>query len=819
MPEKNVNPESPGRRPLMPKKYELKASDLRYQVDPEVFKFKNTSTVHPLDEVIGQTRAVQAIEFGLNMDSPGYNIFVTGIEGTGKSTIVQDIVGDHAEALPPGCDWCMVNNFIDEFCPKTISVPTGQALKLKKQMAKFIEDLQNELPKAFSSESYQEKQSKLQKSYADKQRTLFKKLDKSAAGRQITIQKAQTGYQTIPMMGEKPLSQEEFQKLSKEQQAAIEENIRALQAETESTLREVNKLSQTLRDRIEKLVAEVTLFVVRSRLDVLKTAYKDSKDILSYFDQVQDAIVENVNDFIAGDSKDSAPDMGRPSSAQSAFHRYRVNVLVDRKGEKGAPLIFETNPTYNNLFGYIEKRAFMGTLMTDFSMVQTGSVLRANGGYLLLEIEAVLKNALVWEALKRALQNKYLHIEDMAAGMGFGTTSLRPEPIPLEVKVVLIGSYHLFQLLQTHDSKFNKIFKVRADFDNEVERNGDTMQQYARFIARVCKEEKLLPLTPKGVAAVVEYGEKQVADKDKLSLRFGSIQAVLKEADYWAHKKNARAISEKYIQKALKEHRFRYNLYEEKVQENYVNETILIDLDGAIVGQVNALAVYQIGDLAFGRPSRITAVTYLGKAGIINIERESKLSGKTHDKGVLILSGYLGQTFAQKYPLSLAASITFEQSYGGIDGDSASSTELYAILSSLSGVPIQQGIAVTGSVNQKGQVQAIGGVNHKIEGFFDVCKAKGLTGSQGVMIPKANVKNLMLKKEVIDAVKRGKFHIYRVATVQDGIEILTGVKAGVPDQKGDFPPETVYGKVQAKLKSYVKRTYELKKEFEKPTAE
>ncbi|MGD9359080.1 MAG: AAA family ATPase [Desulfobacterales bacterium] len=798
----------------MPKKYELKPSDLRYLFDPQVFKFKNTSTVRPLDEVIGQTRAVQAIEFGLNMDSPGYNIFVTGIEGTGKSTIVQDIVGQHAKALPPCCDWCMVNNFSDEFCPKSISVPTGQALKFKKQMGKFIEDLQNELPKAFSSESYQEKQSKLKESYADKQRTLFKKLDQSAADRQITIQKTQTGYQTIPLLDDKPMSQEAFQQLSEEQRTAIEENIRALQAETESTLREVNKINQALRDQIENLMAEVTLFVVRNRLDILKNAYKDSQDILSYLDQVQEAIVENVNEFIATDSKSSASDMGRSSPAQSAFLRYQVNVLVDRKGQKGAPVIFETNPTYNNLFGYIEKRAVMGTLMTDFTMVQAGSLLRANGGYLLLDIEAVLKNNFVWEALKRALQNKYLHIEDMAAGMGFGTTSLRPEPIPLEVKVVLIGSYHLFQLLQNNDSKFNKIFKVRADFDHEVKRNEDTMQQYARFIARVCKEDNLLPLTPKGVAAIVAYGEKQVADKDKLSLRFGSIQGVLKEADYWARKKNARVVSDKYVQKALKEHRFRYNLYEEKVQENYVDETILIDLDGAIVGQVNALAVYQIGDLAFGRPSRITAETYLGKEGIINIERESKLSGKTHDKGVLILSGYLGRTFAQKYPLNLSASITFEQSYGGIDGDSASSTELYAILSSLSGVPIHQGIAVTGSVNQKGQVQAIGGVNHKIEGFFDVCKAKGLTGSQGVMIPKANVKNLMLKKEVIDAVKKGKFHIYRVATIQEGIEILTGAKAGAPDQKGNFPPTSVYGKVQAKLKEYVKRTFELKKEFE-----
>ncbi|NNL42684.1 MAG: AAA family ATPase, partial [Desulfobacterales bacterium] len=417
----------------------------------------------------------------------------------------------------------------------------------------------------------------------------------------------------------------------------------------------------------------------------------------------------------------------------------------------------------------------------------------------------------VWEALKRALQNKLLFIEDFASGLGMGTSSLRPEPIPLDVKVVLIGSYSLFQTLQNHDSKFNKIFKVRADFDYEVERNENTVKQYAQFIARTCAQENLLPLSPKGVAAVVEYGEKQISDKNKLSLRFGQIQGILKEADYWARKKNARIISEKYIEKALNEHQFRHNLYEEKVHESYKEETILIDVKKDIVGQVNALAVYQVGENAFGRPSRITAETYMGKAGIINIERESKLSGKTHDKGMLILSGYLGRTFAQDYPLSLSISITFEQSYGGIDGDSASSTELYAILSSLSDIPIHQGIAVTGSVNQKGMIQAIGGVNEKIEGFFDVCKTKGLTGKQGVMIPVANVKNLMLKKEVIDAVKKKNFHIYQVTTVDEGIEILTGVPAGKADKQGNYPKKTVFKKVQDKLKRYLEKTYEIKK--------
>jgi predicted ATP-dependent protease len=407
-----------------------------------------------------------------------------------------------------------------------------------------------------------------------------------------------------------------------------------------------------------------------------------------------------------------------------------------------------------------------------------------------------------------------LYIEDVASGLGFGTSSLRPEPIPLEVKVILMGSYYPFQLLQNHDSKFNKLFKVRADFDHEVTKTDDTVQQYAQFIARVCKEENLLPLTPKGVAAIVEFGEKYIANKNKLSVRFGPIMGILKEADYWARKNKSKLVSDKYVVKAFNEYRFRYNLYEEKIHENYLDDTIMIDVGGEVVGQANALSVYQIGDISFGRPSRITAEAYMGKQSVINIEREAKLSGKTHDKGVLILSGYLGRTFAQNYPLNLSVSITFEQSYGGIDGDSASSTELYAIISSLSDIPIYQGIAVTGSVNQKGKIQAIGGVNQKIEGYFEVCKSKGLTGKQGVLIPRANLKNLMLKKEVVDAVKKGKFNVYQVATVEEGIEILTGVKAGTPDDEGNYPPETVFGRVQAKLKKYLQRYMKIKKEFE-----
>jgi lon-related putative ATP-dependent protease len=798
----------------MKKKCELSVAELRCICPPNVFSFKTTSEIEPLDEVIGQERAVHAIDFGLNMTSPGYNIFVTGIEGTGKSTIIKDIVTDHAETLPTPVDWCMVNNFQDEYHPVAISVATGKAAIFSRTMNKLIGDLRAELPKTFEHESYQEKQSDIQQKFADQQKEIFKKLEAAAEKKNIKINRTKTGYQTIPIVEGKTISPEEFLALAKEQQAQIEENIRSVQSEIDTTIREINKVNNSMNARIEKLMEEVALFVVKHRIDIIRDEYRKNKDVLGYLDDVQADILENVKDFIsAQESKSSLEGLMLPSS-QPSFQRYEINVLVDQKGLQGAPVIFETNPTYQNVFGQIEKRAHMGTITTDFTMVQAGSLLKANGGYLIMEIESLLMNPFVWEALKRALQNKQLQIEDMASGLGYGTSSLRPEPIPLEVKVILLGSYHLFHLLQNHDSKFNKIFKVRADFDYEVEKNDHTVQLYARFIARACKEEDILPLTPEGVSAIVEYGEKYVSSQHKLSLRFGPIMGILKEADFLARKQKAHKVTGEHIIKAFNEYRFRYNLYEEKMHESYVDNTIMIDVDGDIVGQVNALSVFQIGDISFGRPARITAETYMGKQGIINIEREAKLSGKTHDKGVLILSGYLGRTFAQNYPLSLSISLAFEQSYSGIDGDSASSTELYAILSSLSGIPLHQGIAVTGSVNQKGQIQAIGGVNQKIEGFFDVCKEKGLNGKQGVMIPRANVKNLMLKKEVIDAVKKGKFHVYQVATVEEGIEILTGIPAGEPDEEGFYPAGTVFHYAQEKLKKYLQRSIKFKREFQ-----
>ncbi len=604
--------------------FALKPSALRRVCDPKVFDFKLTSELKPLDVVIGQERAVQAIEFGLTMPSGGYNIFITGEEGTGKSTIARELTGKHAKAQPVPDDWCLVNNFEDEFRPKAIALPAGRGSSFSKKVGRLIGDLKRDIPKGFESESYLKRLSEIKARHNARQTVIFKKIERVAAEHSLHIDSSQGEYPVVPIIDGKILSAEDYQRLPEQTRAEIDARARLVQDEIEKAGRKIEKLNTQLHADIERLMDAVVRQLVLRRIEPLQRDFKDCAGILEHLERLQADIVENFTLFLPAEKNETAaaPDWAQPPRAP--FQKYKVNVLVQREPMKGAPVIFETNPTYANVFGRIEKRAFMGAVNADFSLVQAGALLNANGGFLIMEIEPLLTHPYVWEALKRALQTKCLTIEDLPDDAGSGTTALKPQPIPLEVKVILLGSYETFEVLQNFDSKFNKIFKVRADFDQEVSRTPETVQLYARFIARVCDEENLLPYNRQGVAAIVEFGEKYVSDQNKLSVRFGPLLGVLKEADYWARRQKAKVVSEKHVVKAFRQHRFRYSLYEQKVHESYSDGTIMIDVAGAVVGQINGLAVYQIGDFSFGRPVRITAEAFMGKPGMINIEREAE---------------------------------------------------------------------------------------------------------------------------------------------------------------------------------------------------
>lgn len=784
--------------------------DLRGRCDPDQFTFKNTAELEPLDQVIGQERAVSAIQFGLGMKGNGYNIFVTGQEGTGKQTIVRDLISQYAAGQPVPSDWCMVNNFKDEFRPLPIRLPPGKAHVFAKAINRLINSLQIRLSRKFQNRSVQGKIMEIQSRSDQQQQILMERLHSQAAEKSLQITKTANGYQPVPVIDNHLLSEEEFEKLPAEQKKALESAMREIQSVMQWTQGEINKINQAHNKALDDLIEELANKVVGARIDTLRSEYRDNREIQAYLNQLQGAIVDDLDEFIDDEGEGPSGEPSHEPPRKPDFDRYRVNVLVDHRGGNGAPVVFESNPSYKNLFGQIERRFSVENQTSDFNMIKAGSLLQANGGYLIMELEALLMNPYAWEALKRALQTRMLYIEDVPSEMGPASVSLRPEPVPLAIKIVLLGEYDHFEQLQSEDLKFNKHFKVRADFDYETQRTPQTEQLYARFVARVCRQEGLLPFNRRSVAAIIELSSKSVSNQQKLSLRFGPIVGIIKEAEYWARREGKKIVSESHAHKAFSEYRFRHNIYEEKIHESYADNTIMIDVSGAVTGQINGLAVFSVGDLAFGRPTRITAETFMGPSGIINIEREAEMSGSTYDKGVMVLSGYLGRTFAQNHPLSLSISLAFEQNYSGVDGDSASSTELYAILSSLAELPIQQGIAVTGSVNQKGEIQVIGGVNQKIEGFFEVCQSKGLTGKQGVIIPAANVKNLMLKRELVEIIDKGQFHIYQISSIQEGIEILTGVPAGLADENGRFPADTVYGRVQAKLERFLEQSLKLK---------
>ncbi len=789
----------------------IPATSLKKMVNLDSIPFSTTDEIQPLISVIGQERAVSSIQFALEIDDSGYNVFATGSYGTGRTTIVHDLLNKSAKSLPTPSDWLFVYNFNSPDEPKALRMGAGEAIRFKKRMNRLMLNLSNELQKTFESKTYAERKNEIVETVQQAKQRLYAEVERKASEVNIRIKSTSMGFATIPLLNGEEIKNESFASLSDKERETINRNAAVVQKLLKQMIRAANLLDRELAEKIDSLNEEAARFVIDNHFEEMLELYSHCPDVVEYLKEAAEHIVDNVLEF-AGltESEEEVPE---PDPATPpALNKYQVNILIDNARQKGAPVIYETNPTYTNLFGRIEKKSYQGYIYTDYTMIKPGSVLAANGGYLILDAEQLLKHPFAYEALKRALRSKNLRIEDMNTYYGYTTTvSLRPDPVPLNIKVVLIGNSYLYRLLHNNDEEFRKIFKVRADFDNEVKSTKQSLKKYIRFIARVVKEENLLPFDRSGVTAVLEYGFRLSEDQNKLSIRFGEVVKIIREASFWAKKKRKKLVGSAQVLYAIEQKIYRHNLIEEKVHESILDRSVKIAVKGSVVGQVNGLAVYNLGDYSFGRPSRITANTFIGARGIVNIEREAKLSGKIHDKGLLVLNGYFSQKFGQTMPLSFSATITFEQNYGIIDGDSASSTELYALLSSLSSIPIHQGIAVTGSVNQKGQVQAIGGVNEKIEGFFKVCQSRGLTGTQGVIIPKSNERNLLLSAPVIEAVERGDFHIYSVTHIEEGIQILTGAKCGLPHKDGSFTKDSIFDKVQKRLIEFARTAHQFRK--------
>jgi predicted ATP-dependent protease len=783
----------------------LSPDRLRWTCDSSIFSFQSTAEIPPLKGIVEQERPIRAIRFGLDITSPGYNIYVSGLTGTGKTTVIRTFLEEIAAKMPSPDDWCYVHNFRDPACPTILNLPAGRGKALKAEMDELVDHLKAEIPKAFESKEYEESVNSLLQENQAQQQLLLKQLSDKARAEGFEVEITKVGVSLMPMLEGKPMTSEQYEVLDPEAKKQIETRQTGLNQDIQTFLRQVRDINKESRDKINDLHRRVGLYVVGGRVDGIKDQYLGFPQVASYLEDVQEYILSNLEDFTEDSAKSdsSVASQIRLEPPENPFAKYTVNIVVDNTELKGAPVVIETNPTYYNLFGRVERRAQFGTLSGDFTLIRAGSYARANGGFLVVNAHDVLLNSGVWETLKRTVKNKEVRIEDLAEQFGIvPVAGMRPNPIPVNVKVIMIGHQHIYHELYGLDEDFRKIFKVKADFDSEVARDTQAFNNYASFISTRCYDEGLLHFDPSGVAQVIEYGAWLVDDQQKLSARFSDVADIIREASYWARCAGDSVVTSAHVLRAVDEKCYRSSLLEERIRNLITEGTILVDVSGKAVGQVNGLAVIDLGDIRFGKPSRITAKTFMGKSGVIDIERESKMSGKIYDKGVLILSGYLGAKYAQQQPLSVAASLCFEQSYEGIDGDSASSTEIYALLSSLSKIPIRQSIAVTGSVNQNGQIQPIGGVNQKIEGFFDVCRAQGFTGDQGVMIPLQNVRNLMLRKDVVEAVTAGRFSIYAVSTIDEGIEILTGIPAGERDEQDAFKEGTVNHRVDQRLKEF-----------------
>lgn len=797
---------------------ELSADKLRFTCDENVFDFETTANISPLDVMLGQKRAVKAVEFGLFAKNQGYNIFISGLVGTGKITYAKAAVNKVASTKPVPGDWCYVNNFKNNSQPIALLLPAGSGHVFCKDIEELIEDIKTEVGKIFSSDDYEKAKNAIIKGFQERRSVLIDSFNDKAEEYGILPQWSTTGFIGVPMADGKAIPPEEFQQLDKEEKEKIEKKILIVHEKAMEVVRRMQELEREMREEIRKLDSKVGLFAAGSLIDEVKARYQEHAEVVEYLDAIKEDAVKNINDFKAssGDEDQSNPfAFLKKGNQESLRDKYKVNLIVDNRDLKGAPVIVESNPTYYNLVGRVEYETRMGMMSTDFTMIKAGALHKANGGYLILNVRDVLTNIGSWEALKRILKTQKLYVENLSEQYGMmAIASLKPTPVPIDVKVVLIGNPYLYYLMYNYDEDFGKLFKIHADFDTQMESNDDNIQKMARFISSTIKNKELKHFDRSAVVKMVEYSCRLAGSQKKLTTRFSEVVKILCEADIWATMDESQIVTGLHVVKAIEEKNYRSNKYEEHLQEMFADGKLMIDTDGRKVGQVNGLAVMSVGEYMFGKPSRITANTYMGKGGIVNIERETKMSGTSHSKGVLILSGYIGQKYAQKTPLALTASITFEQLYGGVDGDSASSTELYVLLSSLSGVPVKQSIAMTGSVNQKGEIQPIGGVTEKIEGFFKVCKIKGLTGEQGVMIPHQNVDELALNDEVVEAVREGKFHIYVVYTIDEGIEILTDVPAGEMLKDGTYPVGSIHYLVSKQLKEYTERFIKLSKAAE-----
>ena len=788
----------------MKNKNELDYKNLKMTCNPNIFAFDTTEELEPIQEGIGQDRGIKALEFGLQVDVKGYNLYLEGPSGVGKTMYTKNYLQKIAAKKKVPSDWCYIYNFDNPNEPIAVSLPAGQGKEFKNSMDGFIKEIRKDIRKTFNNDDFEKEKALIKQEYEEKRSALLEKLNEDASKYNFQVKAAQNGIYMMPIVDGKAIEEEEFEQLDEEIKQQYEQKSVLVQEQIMNVISQIKEIERQSDKKISEWQSNVALLTVNVHINYLKSKYKRNKKINKFLNDVKQDVLKNIPTFLEDPNKQPQNAQQNPINKKpDPCLNYRVNLFVDNSNREGAPVIMDSNYSYHNIFGTLEYENYYGSLKTDHTMLKPGLVQQANGGYLIFQAKDLLANASCYEALKKALRIKELGIENAnEQRSSMVLISLKPEPIPLNLKVILIGNSNIYQTLLAMDSDFRKLFKIKVEFEETAEISKDNLNKLARIVHGFCAHEELPHLDKDAMARLVEYSSKLAGSHSKVSTRFDDLIQVVGEAATWAKLSRSKTVTAKFIDKALSERIERVKKYDEKYLEMIKENTLLINTSGYEVGELNGLTVMTIGDYTFGKPAKITVNTYTGKNGIINIEREVEISGPSHSKGVLILTGYLGEMFAQDIPLCLTASICFEQLYNGVDGDSASSTELYGLLSSLSEIPINQAIAVTGSVNQKGQIQPIGGVNEKIEGYFQVCKVRGLDGSHGVMIPIQNVDNLQLSDEVVQAVKDKKFHIYSVSTIEEGIEVLTGVPAGKKDKDGHFPAGTINYLVYEKLKKY-----------------